>query len=177
MGRREQFTVGELTITESMKIGDQTVSTTELSKLDAIPTTGYLVAQEAVLFTENGAGTYTGTIALPAGSSILDVAVHGLALWTAGTSAAMIVGDGDDDNGFFLSTDLKATALLVGEVNNIEHPGGLAGAYIASEQRKLYQSTARNVIGVVTSVGAGTAGRTLLVVTYAVPTAVAATKA
>jgi hypothetical protein len=164
MGRREQFTVGELTITNGIKVTD----TASL---------GYSVAMQSVLFTENGAGTYTGTISLPAGAQILDVAVHGLVLWSAATSAALIVGDAADDNGFFISTDLKATALLAGEVNNFEHPGGLAGVYIASEQRVLYSATARNVIGVATSVGAGTNGRTLLVVTYAVPTSTNAVKA
>lgn len=184
MGRREQFTVGRLDVTEgvyvdgvkSTLIAGITSSAAELNKLDGIPAAGYIVAMGAVLFTESGAGVYTGTISLPAGSVILDVAVHGLVLWNAATSAAIIVGDAADDSGFFAVTDLKATDLLVGEVNNIEHPGGKAGVYLAAEQRVLYQAAARNVIGVVTSVGAGTAGRTLLVATYAVPTIGAATK-
>ena len=129
---------------------------------------GMAVLSEA-LFTETGAGTYTATLPLPAGARILDIGVHGVALWTAATSAAMEVGDGADPDGFFLSTDLKATDLLAGEINNIEHPGGKAGAYIASEQRKLQQDTARSVIGVATSVGAGTAGRTRLYVLWALP--------
>lgn len=151
------------------------VSAAELAKLDAIPANAYQVVCEVRTFTETGAGTYTGTVSLPAGSYLLDVAVHGIALWDAATSASMKVGDTDDD-GFFTATDLKATDLLAGEVNNIEHPGGKAGVYIASEQRVLYSAAARDIIGVVTSVGAGTAGRTHLVVTYCVPTAVAATK-
>jgi hypothetical protein len=130
---------------------------------------GQLVSLQEVLFTESGAGTYTGTIPLPAGSRIIDIGVHGIALWTAATSASLVVGDGASANGFFLATNLKATDLLVDEINNLEHPGGLAGAYIAAEQRKLYQATARNVIGVITSVGAGVAGRTRLYVVYANP--------
>lgn len=154
-----------------------TATAAEINKLDGINPTGYVVAMEEVTFTQtSGDGTYTGTIALPAGSQILDVAVHGIALWD-GTSASLVVGDGASANGFFLATDLKATALLAGEVNDIEHPGGLAGAYIASEQRVLYSSAARNVIGVITQVGTGTLGRTRLVVHYANPTAVAAVKA
>jgi hypothetical protein len=121
-------------------------------------------------------GTYTGTIALPAGARIIDIGVDGQVLWAAGTSASMIVGDDADNDGFFTSTNLKATDLLAGEINNLEHPGGKAGAYIASEQRlNLYQATARNVIGVVTSVGAGTAGRTRLYVVYAVAASARAT--
>lgn len=127
----------------------------------------------SVLFQAAGAATHTGTIPLPAGSVILDVQVHGLVVWTAGTSASLIVGDDVDPDGFYTATDLKATDLLQFEANTIEHPGGRAGAYIVSEQRKLYQATARNVVGVVTQVGTSNTGTTLLVVTYAVPTAIA----
>ena len=153
-----------------------TATAAELNKCDGVNATAYQVVMEEVSFTETGAGVYTGTIAIPAGSQILDVAVHGIAVWDAATSASMIVGDAADPDGFFTATDLKATDLLAGEVNNFEHPGGKAGVYLAAEQRILYAAAARNVIGVATSVGAGTAGRTRLVVTYANPTAVAATK-
>lgn len=136
----------------------------------------YPTVTAEVLFTETGAGTYTGTISLPAGSRIIDIGVDGTALWGAATSASLIVGDAGDDNGFFAATDLKATDLLAGEINNLEHPGGLAGAYITAEQRKLYQATARSIIGVATSVGAGTAGRTRMYVVYATSTAGAAVK-
>ena len=154
-----------------------TPTAAELNKSASIAAAAYQTVMSEVLFTEAGAGTYTGTIALPAGSRIIDIGVDGIALWTAGTSASLIVGDAADDNGFFVATDLKATALLAGEINNLEHPGGLAGAYITGEQRKLYQATARSIIGVVTSVGAGTGGRTRMYVCYANATAGAATKA
>ena len=154
-----------------------TATAAELNKCDGIPATAYQTVMEEVLFTEAGEGTYTGTIALPAGARIIDIGVDGIALWDAATSASLVVGDDDSADGFFTATDLKTTDLLVGEINNIEHPGGKAGAYIASEQRKLYAAGARNVIGVVTTGGAGTAGRTRLYVVYAVATAAAATKA
>lgn len=162
-----------------LKKGGTTIGATaaELDKLDGIPAAHYVTVLAEVLFTQTaGDGVYTGTIALPAGSRIIDIGVDGQVLWNAGTSASMIVGDGADPDGFFLATDLNATDLLAGEINNIEHPGGLAGAYLASEARKLYQATARNVIGEVTQVGAGTAGRTRLYVVYAVATPAAATK-
>ena len=154
-----------------------TPTAAELNKSASIAATAYQTVMSEVLFTEAGAGTYTGTIALPAGSRIIDIGVDGQAVWTAETSASMIVGDASNDDGFFEATNLKATALLAGEINNIEHPGGLAGAYIVNEQRKLYSAAARNIIGVATSVGAGTAGRTRMYVCYATPTAGAATKA
>lgn len=131
-----------------------------------------MVVMEEALFTENGDGTYTATFSLPAGARIIDIGVQALVLWAAGTSASLKVGDAADDDGFFVATDLKATDLLVGETNNIEHPGGKAGVYIASEQRVLHQASARSVIGVVTSVGAGTAGRTRMYCAYALPAAV-----
>lgn len=137
------------------------------------------VKHAEVLFTEtSGAGTYTGTIALPAGSRIIDIGVDGIALWNSAGACAIVVGDGASANGFFTSTDLKATDLLAGEINNLEHPGGKAGTYIASEQRNLYSASARDIIGVVTQAsGTGTAGRTRLYVVYAVVAATAATKA
>jgi hypothetical protein len=69
-----------------------------------------------VAFAEAGAaGVYTGSIVIPAGATIHDVIVHGTALWTAGTSALMDVGDAADPDGFFTQIDLKATDLLAGE--------------------------------------------------------------
>lgn len=172
-----QLAVSATTLAELALLSGLTAAAAEINKTDGIAATAYLVAAQEVTFTQTtGDGTYTGTIALPAGSTILDVQVHGIALWAGGTSASLIVGDGVTANGFFLATDLYATALLAGEANTIEHPGGLAGAFIGAEQRVLYSSGARNVIGVITQVGAGTAGRTRLVVIYVTPTAVAATK-
>ncbi len=135
------------------------------------------VKHAEVLFTETGVGTYTGTIELPAGSRIIDIGVDGIALWNSAGACAMVVGDVSSANGFFTSTDLKATDLLAGEINNLEHPGGKAGTYIASEQRVLYSASARNVIGVVTvASGSGTTGRTRLYVVYAVVDIEAAVK-
>lgn len=135
------------------------------------------ITQEVTFTETSGAGVWTGTMALPAGARIIDIGCDGQALWTSQTSASLIVGDGADPDGFFLATDLKANDLLAGEINNLEHPGGLAGVYIGSEQRNLYQATARNIVAVLTKVGtSGTAGRTRVYVTYTVPTATAATK-
>src|SRR3990172_12612927 len=165
-------TAAELNILDGV-----TATAAELNKVGGIPTTGYLVSAAEVTFTQTtGDGTYTGTIPLPAGSTIIDVQVHGIALWDGDTTSSMVVGDGGTANGFFVATDLKATDLLAGEANTIEHQGGLGGAFIASEQRVLYSSGARNVIGVIKQVGTGTTGRTRLVVLYVTPTAVAATK-
>lgn len=140
------------------------------------------IESQSVLFTEAGEGTYTGTIALPAGAVVVDVIVHAIALWAAATSAALIVGDAVDPNGFFDAVDLKATDLLAGESISFAQTGGKEGADLddpaaGAHVRRRYLATARNVTGVVTSVGAGTTGRTLMTVVYTVPVPAAAVKA
>lgn len=152
---------------------------TELNILDGITAGHGLVVAAEVSFTEDGAGTYTGSVAVPAGATVLDIIVNAAALWTAGTSATMIVGDETDDNGYFTGVNLKATDLLAGESISFDFAGGKAGAYIANSQvSPRYSATARTISGIVTSVGAGTAGRTRMVVIYSQPATVAtATKA
>lgn len=148
----------------------------DLNKLSAI--TGYPVEAHEVTFTEDGAGTYTGSVSVPAGATILDIIVNGVALWTAAVSATMIVGDGTDPDGYYIGVNLKATDLLAGESISFALAGGKAGAYIANSQvSPRYSASARVISGVVTSVGAGTAGRTRMIVIFTLPTASAATKA
>lgn len=128
---------------------------------------GAVVLHQELLFTQTaGDGIYTGTMSLPANSRITDIGCDAQVLWNAGTSASLIVGDGVDPDGFFTATDLNATDLLAGEINSLEHPGGKAGAYIVSEQRKLFQAAARDIIAVVTQVGAGANGRLRVYVAY-----------
>jgi hypothetical protein len=140
------------------------------------------VESQSVLFTEAGAGTYTGTVALPAGAVVVDIIIHAIALWAAATSASMIVGDTVDDNGFFNAVDLKATDLLAAESISFAQTGGKEGADLddpaaGAHVRRRYLATARNIIGKVVSVGAGTTGRTLMTVVYTVPVQTAAVKA
>jgi len=136
-----------------------------------------------VTYTETtGAGTYTGSVTLPAGATVVDIIVNGVALWTASTSATLKVGDVGDDDGFYTAVDLKATDLLAGESLSFALAGGKAGAYIANSQvSPRYSATSRVISGVVTTVGAaGSAGRTRMTVIWTLPLAAnitAATKA
>lgn len=179
---RNTLYLGDTAITataaELNAVAGSGISATEIAKLDGIAASGSLVVMQSLSFTEtSGAGTYTGTMSLPAGSRIIDIGCDGQALWNSAGACALVVGDASSANGFFTSTDLKATDLLAGEINNIEHPGGKAGTYLASEARALYSATARDVIAVVTQAsGTGTLGRTRVYVVYAVSTATAATK-
>lgn len=135
--------------------------------------TGNVVQAKEATFTETtGAGVYTASIALPAGATLVDVIINGVALWNATTSATLIVGDGTDPDGYYTAVNLKATDLLAGESLSFALAGGKAGAYIANSQvSPRYSATARNIIGEVTTVGAaGNAGRTRMTVLYTVST-------
>ena len=170
-------------VTDTFQIGGLpvTATATELNKLDGVASTAYAVVCEEVTFTEtSGAGVYTGSVAVPADATILDVVVNGVALWTSQTSATLKVGDAADDDGYYIGVDVKATALLAGESLSFALAGGKAGAYIANSQvSPRYSSAARVVSGIVTKVGTtGTAGRTRMTVIYALnlATPTAATK-
>jgi hypothetical protein len=165
------------TFTEINQLASAGLSAAELAKLNIAAAASITLTQEVTFTETSGAGTYTGTMALPAGSRIIDIGCDGQVLWNSAGACALVVGDAGAADGFFTSTDLKATDLLAGEINNLEHPGGKAGTYIASEQRNLYSATARDIIAVVTQAsGTGTAGRTRVYVTYAIPVPTAATK-
>lgn len=145
----------------------------------AMPAGGGVVQAVERTFAENGAGTYTASVEVPAGATLHDIIVNGVALWAAVTSAVMKVGDAADDDGYYTAVNLKATDLLAGESISFALAGGKAGAYIANSQvSPRYSATARTISGVITSIGAGTAGRTRMQVVYSTPpTPVAATQA
>lgn len=139
------------------------------------------VYSEEVTFTETaGAGTYTGSVSVPAGASVVDIIVNGVALWDNAGTVTMTVGDAGAADGFYTGVNLKATDLLAGESISFALAGGKAGSYIANSQvSPRYSASARTVSGViVTSSTGGSAGRTRMSVIYTMPaTVVAATKA
>lgn len=137
------------------------------------------VFSKEVTFTETaGAGTYTGAVVVPAGGTIHDILISGVALWNASGACSLKVGDTDDD-GFYTAVDLKATDLLAGESLSFALAGGKAGAYIANSQvSPIYSATARTINGIISAAGtAGTTGRTRMVVVYSVASAAAITAA
>jgi hypothetical protein len=168
------------TAAELNALSGATATAAELNKVDGIASTAYVVVSEERTFTETaGAGVWTGAVSVPAGATLLDIIINGVALWDSQTSATMKVGDTDDD-GFYTGVDLKATDLLAGESLSFALAGGKAGAYIANSQvSPRYSATARTINGIITKVGdTGTAGRTRMTVVYALSlaTPTAATK-
>lgn len=149
------------------------------ASVDMAGALGSIVAQTA-LFTEDAATlTHTATFTIPAGATLLDILVIPQVLWAAGTSAAFTCGDANSANGWFTTTNLKATDLVVGErlqASNANNWGGVNGAYLTTAGRFGQQSTnmiggycptAYSMIGVVTVVGpSSTAGRTRMMVLY-----------
>jgi hypothetical protein len=156
-------------------------------RIDSVATGG--VIAKSVLFTENATSTtHTGSVVVPALSTLIDIIVTSEALWTGGT-ATLKVGDTVDDDGYFIGVNLKATDLLVNEVltasGSTGNWGGKNGAYLvaATGQRGpgatnfgTYQKAGTTITGVVTvGTPATTAGRTIMTVIYATPTITAAT--
>lgn len=124
------------------------------------------------------AGTYSASVSLPAGAIVTDVIVHGVALWNAGTSAVLKVGDAADDDGFYTAVDLKATDLLAGESLSFAYPAGQFGAYLSVDYTSVatigagyvdtrYSASNRVITATATLVGtAATTGETLITVVY-----------
>jgi hypothetical protein len=129
---------------------------------------GGVLAIERTFTETTGAGVYTGAVPVPAGATVIDIIINGVALWDTTTSATLKVGDATDDDGFYTAVNLKATDLLAGESLSFALAGGKAGAYIANSQvSPRYSASARVISGIVTTVGAaGSAGRTRMVVLY-----------
>jgi len=134
------------------------------------------VVEMVMTFDDDGggaAGVYTVSCVIPAGSYIQDVQVHADTLWDSGTSATLIVGDADDDNGFYTGVNAKATDLVANEVLRFDHDGGKLGAYITDDNGVMtqYSSSARTITAKMTTVGtASTAGVTRIVIIWAKPT-------
>ena len=134
--------------------------------------TGYTVQCSEVTFTETaGAGVYTGSVTIPAGATISDIIVAGVALWNNAGTATLEVGDVTDPDGYFTGVNLKATDLLAGESLSFAMAGGKAGAYVANSQvSPQYAATARVISGIVTtSSTGGSTGRTRMMVMWCSP--------
>ncbi len=165
-----------LTAAEISILDGVTATAAELNKTDGV--VGGIVESQEVFFTENATNdVHTGNFTIPAGATIIDITVHAVALWTA-TSASLEVGVvSDDPDGFFTAVDLKATDLLAGESINLGKTGGVHGAYLITDEWEHLYNVASRVVRATIAVGtpATTAGRTRVVVTYVIPTSVAAT--
>ncbi len=148
-----------------------------------------IVVSKTVAYVEDATSTtWTGTVVIPAGATLVDIVVTSSVLWSK-ASAVFTCGDAQAATGWFTSCNLHATDLLVGEAlraaGGSASWGGVNGAYLVSATGVFGQATstkagpyyvsAGSVIGVVTATpGAGAAGRSFMTVTYSVGQAGAA---
>lgn len=126
--------------------------------------------------------THTGTVRLPARSTLLDIYLVPQVLWTA-TTATIVIGDANSANGWFTSTNLVATDLVLGErlqasqavATDGSYGGTFEGSYVTTAGRfgqaatnmiGGYCPTAYSVIGVVTVTGPTAVGTTRMTVIY-----------
>ena len=134
-------------------------------------------AEMVLKFSDNSgagaAGDYEASVKVPAGSYITDVLVAGVAVWNAGSSATLIVGDADDDDLYYTGVNASASDLAAGEVLSFGHDGGKKGAGNTDDNGLVgsYQSAIRQVTCKMTLVGtAATTGETRIVVVWVKPT-------
>jgi hypothetical protein len=131
-------------------------------------------------FTADGAGTYTATFAIPAGSTVLDVIFRNTVVWDNADSASLTVGDDDDADGYIAATDVKTapaadTNGAAAGLSTRLSLGATAGAYKGGGGK--YCAAAKTITAAIVAAGAGTAGRSRILVEYCTPVATAATKA
>lgn len=133
---------------------------------------------EAV-FVAAGAGTYTATVPIPAGATVLDVIFRNTVVWDSATSAAMTCGDDDSATGYFSSTNVKTTPAAdtngagAGLSTRLSL-GASVGTYAGGGGK--FCAAAKTITCAIVAVGAGSAGRSRLLVEYAVPAAVTPVK-
>lgn len=140
---------------------------------------GQILFQEVTFTETSGSGVYTGSVTVPGGSFLVDVLVHGVAVWDNAGTVDMIVGDVANTDGMLIITSLKAAGdLVAGETLGMGTAldGGETGDDVTSSSwKRRYLATERVVSGVITtSSTGGSTGRTRMVVLYTDPTTPAA---
>jgi hypothetical protein len=136
--------------------------------------TGNVVQMKEVTFTEtSGAGEYTGSVTVPAGAYLIDVIVHGVAVWDNAGAVDMDVGFAGGTELFDITSLKAAGDLLAGEsISFGTGSDGGEGGSTASTNFARYLATERVITGAITTASTGgSTGRTRMVVLYALPSA------
>lgn len=145
--------------------------------LDGSPTLalppGRTVIYEVTFTETGGAHAYAATIPVPAGATVLDTIFRNTALWGNGTSASLVVGDGDDADGYITATDVKSAPAAdtngAGQgISTRLSLGASAGAYKGGGG-KYYAAAGTITATITTGAGAQTDGRSRLLVEIALP--------
>jgi hypothetical protein len=138
-----------------------------------------LFCEERTFTETDGAGTYTASVTVPAGAYLVDIIIHGVALWDNAGAVDMDVGISGTGTAYFDITSLKTGGdLVAGESISFSETGGENGTLQATNYTR-YSATSRAILGVITSASTGgSTGRTRMLVVWALPSvSSAATKA
>jgi len=115
-------------------------------------------------FTETAtAGTYTATVSVPAGYTVLNMDWINSAVWNNTTSATLNVGDNDDPDGYFDAVDLKTAPAAAARLSSLPNlPGAPYGDYCGAP--KAYSGAKTITATVVTVHAVGDTGRSTFIV-------------
>lgn len=131
-----------------------------------------LVQSQQARFVENGAGTYQADFVLPAGATLIDIIVEAEAVWAAATSAVLDIGDSGAAQGYVAAMNVKTTPAATNSfaIGSTQVRVGAGGTYLTAATstsiNRRYSTAERTITAKVTSVGAGTTGRTTVTVLY-----------
>jgi hypothetical protein len=132
----------------------------------------YVVKAAEVTYTETaGAGAYLASVVVPAGSWLLDVVVHGVALWDNAGAVDMDVGFAGGTEIFDITSLKSGGDLVAGEsISFGTGSDGGEGGSTASTNYARYSATSRTITGEITSASTGgSTGRTRMLVLWAEP--------
>lgn len=121
----------------------------------AVSNVGFALLKQAVTLTQNSTTAVTGTITLPANSTITGFVVDNTTVWNSGTSASMTVGTAAAGTQYITAIDVKALT------------GRATITYTAAQLTAMQNITTNiTVYFTVTVVGATSAGTSVCAVTY-----------
>jgi hypothetical protein len=133
---------------------------------------GHIIKAAEVTYTETaGAGAYLASVVVPAGSWLLDVIVHGVALWDNSGAVDMDVGFAGGTEIFDITSLKSGGDLVAGEsISFGTGSDGSEGGSTASTNYARYSATARTITGEITTASTGgSTGRTRMLVIWAEP--------
>ncbi len=137
---------------------------------------GPVVSAQMDFIETAGAGVYTATLVLPAGSMVQNLWVINRVLWTAGGSTATLnVRNTATANAYITATTLHAVNFL--STNVLDTWKHIGNAALSTTFESLSYPAGTTITATVTTTGAGGAvGSTSVIVIYAVPPVSVASK-
>lgn len=166
--KHEQMDFGAQALVADEIVVDRIVA----DAINGVSSGNYVFKSAEVTYTEtDGAGTYLGSVVVPAGSWLVDVIVHGVAVWDNAGAVDMDVGFAGGTEIFDITSLKAAGDLVAGEsISFGTGSDGGEGGSTASTNYARYSATARTITGEITTASTGgSTGRTRMLVIWAEP--------